>query len=382
MIYLDNAATTFPKPLAVSKEVFRCMSEYCGNSGRSGHALSLAAANKIFECRSELASLFGVCDPSRIIFTQNATHALNIVIKGLLHEGDHVIISDIEHNSVLRPIQRLADKNIITYDVFKSRICEERRSPTLICAEIARLVKRNTRLVICNHSSNICSASLPIAEIGAFCRRHGIFFAVDASQSAGALPIDVVKMNIDALCAPGHKALYGPQGSGFVILGEKTELETLIEGGSGTNSLEARMPEASPERYEAGTLPTPAIAGLCEGVKLIRRIGVSAIGQYERDLCRYAQEQLAAIKGVKIYAPEHLGSTILINQSGHSSEELSRRLNDVGICTRGGFHCTPLAHKTLGTLDSGGLRISFGIFNKRAHIDALCQRLSELSAKY
>lgn len=379
MIYLDNAATTFPKPVTVPREMYKCMTEYCGNAGRSGHSLSLMAANKIYECRCRLSELFGVSDPSKIIFTQNTTHALNLVIKGLLGEGEHAIISDMEHNSVLRPIQKLADRKIISYSLFNSRTLDEKRNPTLICSQIARLIQKNTKMVICNHSSNICSASLPIAQIGDFCHRHGILFVVDAAQSAGVLPLNVEKMKIDALCVPAHKGLYGPQGCGFVALGENVTPDTLLEGGSGTNSLEAVMPDASPERYEAGTLATPAIAGLCEGVKFVGRIGVEAIREYECELYKYTLEQLRNIKGVKIYADNYVGSTMLLNIDGHNSEELSRKLNEAQICTRGGYHCAPLAHKVLGTFDEGGLRVSFGIFNKKMQIDLLAKELNEIS---
>ncbi len=378
MIYLDNAATTFPKPLAVPKEVYRCMTEYCGNPGRSGHSLSLAAANKVFECRCELAELFGISNPARIVFTQNTTHALNLVIKGILRQGDHVIISDLEHNSVLRPITHLADKGVIEYSVFSTRPLERRRSPSLICAEIAHLIRKNTRLVVATHSSNICSLSLPISEIGALCRARGVMLVTDAAQAAGVMPIDIEKMNITALCAPAHKALYGPQGCGFAALSENCTLETLLEGGSGTASLDSSMPDEPPERYEAGTLATPAIAGLCEGVRFVRRLGVDAIREYEKELYLHARELLMNIDGIKIYLPEYIGSTMLINKDGIGSEELSRRLDKHGICTRGGYHCSPLAHSTLGTLEGGGVRISLGIFNSKRDIEELALALCHI----
>ena len=380
MIYFDNAATSFPKPQAVPREVYRCMTEYCGNPGRSGHALSLAAAKKIFDCRCEISDLFGADSPEGIVFTQNTTHALNLIIKGLLKKGDHVIISDMEHNSVLRPIARLFEDGIIEYSVFSTRVLEKNRNSSLVCANIARKIKKNTRAVICSHSSNICSASLPIGEIGAFCHRHGLLFIVDAAQSAGHIPIDIKKMNIDALCAPAHKALYGPQGLGFAVIGGSIshELDTLTEGGNGINSLELFMPDTSPERYEAGTLATPAIAGLYEGVKHIRRLGINTIHDYECELYRHARELLYNIKGVHIYAPDHVGSTLLFNKDGFSPEELSRKLDENGICVRGGYHCSPLGHKTLGTIDSGAIRLSFGIFNKKSELDILARVLCSL----
>ena len=241
MIYLDNAATTFPKPSSVTDEVIKCMTTYCGNPGRSGHTLSLAAAKKVFECRELAANMFGAADTDRVFFTPNTTYGINAVIKGLLRNGDHVIISDMEHNAVLRPIHKLANEGVIEYDVFKTLTGEARQSPIRICANIAKLVKNNTKMVICTHSSNICSVVFPIKEIGDFCHRHGILFVIDGAQSAGLLDINVEDMNIDALCLPGHKGLYGPQGSGIVILGKTTTLNTLVEGGNGIDSLSPEM---------------------------------------------------------------------------------------------------------------------------------------------
>ena len=380
MIYLDNAATSFPKPVITVKEVLRCMTQYCGNPGRGGHSLSLEAAKKVFECRCEAAELIGSPDPEGIVFTQNTTHALNLVIKGLLGAGDHVIISDIEHNSVLRPLARLAAEGVIEYSVFPTRTLDKNRSPSLICAGIARRMKPNTRAVICSHASNVCSMSLPLERIGAFCKKHGLYFIVDAAQSAGHLPINMEKMNIDALCAPSHKALYGPQGAGFAALAPalRQKLNTLTEGGNGVNSFELFMPDSSPERYEAGTLPTPSISGLCEGIKHVKSIGVSAIKEYESELYIYARELLSNTRGITVYAPDHVGSVLLFNKEGKGSEELARTLNEYGICTRGGFHCSPLAHKMLGTDESGAVRISFGIFNKKSEIEALAKALNEI----
>ena len=198
--YLDNAATTYPKPTPVYDEVYRCMTRYCGNAGRGSHSLSLSAARKIFECRSLLSDMFDVDDETRIVFTQNTTYSLNMVIKGLLKKGDHVIISDIEHNAVLRPIWKLANEGVIEYDIFSSMINASHRSPSLICAKIASLIRPNTKMVIVNHTSNICSYTLPIKEIGAFCARHNLLFVVDAAQSAGHHKISVNDMNITALC--------------------------------------------------------------------------------------------------------------------------------------------------------------------------------------
>ena len=380
MIYLDNAATTFPKPPEVAREVFRCITQYCGNPGRGGHSLSLAAAKKVYECRLAIAELIGSAEPESIIFTENTTHALNLVIKGLLKKGDHVIISDMEHNSVLRPIAKLESEGFIEYSIFSTRALEKRRDPVLICASIARRIKKNTRAVICTHASNICSMTLPLREIGEFCKRHGLLFIVDAAQSAGHIPIDMQKMNIDALCAPAHKSLYGPQGAGFLALAPSLSesLATLSEGGNGVASFDLFMPTKPPERYEAGTLPTPSIAGLLEGIRFINNIGISTICNYEKDLYIYARRMLLNTSGVTVYAPMHEGAVILFNKDGKSPEEVSNYLDSRGICTRGGYHCAPLAHKTLGTDTTGAVRASFGIFTRKSDVETLAKALSEI----
>ncbi len=378
MIYFDNAATSFPKPRRVVEEQMRCMQFYGGNPGRGSHALAMAAAQKIYECREELASFFGSPNPENVIFTMNTTMALNTVIKGSLRRGDHVLISDMEHNAVFRPIYKLARDGYLTYDVFQTFPTNPLRTSDMICASILEKLRPNTRMLICAHASNICSASLPLAQIGALCRKKGILFVVDAAQSAGHLPIDMQEMQIDALCAPGHKGLWGPQGCGILILGEGIVCDTLIEGGSGYNSLEGNMPEDPPERYEAGTLPTPAIAGLLEGVRALKRIGIDAIHLYECKLTQTLCERLLTMPRVTVYAPHHTGSVLLFSLADISSDRVGSFLNERGFCVRTGFHCAALAHATLGTPPSGAVRVSPSFFNTVAQIDALCDTLKEL----
>lgn len=378
LCYLDNAATSFPKPVSVYNEVYRCMSRYCGNPGRGSHRLSLEASRAIFECRSLLADLVGVSDLERIVFTYNTTYALNMVIKGVLKKGDHVIISDMEHNAVLRPIWKLSRDGVISYDIFSSMTLTSRRSPELICAKIAALIKPNTKMVICSHASNICSATLPIKEIGEFCKKHSLFLLVDGAQSVGHYAVDVDEMNIGALCFPSHKALYGPQGCGVIALGKNVSMDTLIEGGNGINSLDGNMPLLSPERYEAGTLATPAIVGLAQGLRTILSIPKGEISEYQRHLFSIAYSSLSNIDDITVYAPQHEGSVLLFNMKGYSSEYMAQSLDSFGICTRGGYHCSALAHKTLGTLDKGAVRASFGIFNKKRDIDALAKALLQI----
>lgn len=378
MIYLDNAATSFPKPRTVCEEVDKCMRFYCGNPGRGIHKLSLAAAEKIYECREAVAKFIGCESPENIIFTLNTTHSLNMVIKGLLRPGDHVIISDMEHNSVFRPIYKMAQSGIIEYDIFNSLTCADRRNPITICSNIAKLIRPNTRLVICTHSSNICSATLPIKEIAALCHRRKILFAVDAAQSAGHLTIDMRDMDIDILCAPGHKGLLGPAGCGILAINNGIVLDTIMEGGNGIISLDGNMPDFSPERYEVGTLATPAIAGLCAGISTIQQIGIQNIYKHECKLFSLTLDRLKSIQGIKIYAPEYQGATLLFNIKNLNPDQASRLLDEKGICVRSGFHCSPLAHKKLGTSKEGAIRASFGIYNTVEEIDLFYNALKSV----
>lgn len=378
MIYLDNAATSFPKPRCVTEEQARCMRYYCGNPGRGSHQLAMAAAEKIYECRTEVAELFGSNAPENVAFTMNTTMALNTVIKGFLRVGDHVLLSDMDHNATFRPIYKMAREGLISYDIFPTLTLDSERTPQTICEEIERLIKPRTRMLVCAHASNICSAILPLREIGSLCARRGILFVVDAAQSAGHIPINMGEMSISALCAPGHKGLLGPQGSGFLLLDDHLSADTLVEGGSGYNSLEGSMPEDAPERYEAGTLPTPSIAGLCEGIREVKRIGVETIGRHEREMNAYLQERLLEMPNVTVYTPHHVGSVLLFNVNGISADTVGNYLDRQGICVRAGFHCSALGHATLRTPTGGAVRVSPGIFTTKKHMDALVKAIREI----
>lgn len=376
--YLDNAATSFPKPSAVTREVARCLRDYCGNAGRGSHKMSLFAAQKIYECRELLSSLIGAPSPESIAFVPSCTYGLNLIIKGILRPGDHVILSDMEHNAVWRPIVKLAHDGIITYDVF-SALSQPNRSEKELLTEIERKIKKNTRLIICNHQSNICSYSLPIHKIGELCKNFHVLFALDVAQSIGHYNIDMQKMNINFLSAPAHKGLYGVQGAGFVAINSAEILDTLIEGGNGVDSLLPQMSDLAPERYEVGTLPLPAIVGLYEGAKFVKSIGIDAIRDHERELFRYLRDGLLEIGGSTVHLPKFEGNTLSFNTNNHSAEAVCRALDDANICVRGGFHCTALAHKALKTDNTGTVRVSFGIFNRKSDIDKLLSAVHEIN---
>ena len=374
IIYFDNAATTFPKPQAVTNEVLYCMESFCGNAGRGSHTLAMRSAEAVYNAREAVASLFSA-ESENVVFTLNTTYALNMAIKGILTRGGHILISNMEHNSVLRPIARLAADKKIRYDVFKAYDRHKRLTPKEILSDITSRLRSDTKAIVCIHSSNICSYSLPIREIGQFCRRHGILFIVDAAQSAGHLPISIVDDCIDILCLPAHKGLYSPQGVGIMVLRQGLRIDTLIEGGNGVSSLELGMGDSAPERYEGGTLCLPSIAGLYRGVEFVKQIGIETIASHERKLWKRAFDRLSSIRGIKIYDPEDMGSVMLFNLNGISADTLGELLSSKGFCLRTGFHCSALAHKALGTIDGGGVRIGFGIFNTESEVDALCNEI-------
>ncbi len=369
-VYLDHAATSYPKPPVVTAAMTDCMKHSGGNPGRGSHRLSLAAAKEIYACREVAAELFGA-QPERVIFTLNTTHALNLAIKGILGRGGHAVCSDMEHNAVYRPLYRLAADGIIDFDVFDTFPAAPARTPDQILSSLLSKIRPETRMVVCSHASNICSAALPLERIGALCRRMGILFVVDGAQSAGNLPIDLERMGIDVLCFPGHKGLLGPQGTGMMILGKGVTLDTLMEGGNGMDSLRGEMGEDTPERYEPGTLQTPAIAGLRAGMELVRSVGIETIGDHERRLGTALRDRLMQLPKVRVYAPFREGGVVLFSVEGYSSEEVAQRLDAEGICVRPGFHCSALGHRTLRTPAGGAVRASFGWTSKERDGEAL-----------
>lgn len=376
-VYLDHAATSYPKPPAVLSAMSNCMKHSGGNPGRGSHRQALAAAKEIYACREAAACMFGT-QPDRVIFTLNTTHALNLAIKGALGKGGHAICSDMEHNSVYRPLYRLARDGIIDFDMFDTFPAEPFCTDDMILSSLVSKLRPDTKAVICAHASNICSATLPIAKIGALCRRLGILFIVDAAQSAGAIEIDMERMNIDVLCLPGHKGLMGPQGTGMLILSRRVTLDTLMEGGNGMDSLRGEMSEEAPERYEPGTLQTPAIAGLRAGLQFIETVDIEAIGAYERRLGCKLRDGLLELPKVTVYAPHHEGGVILFTVDGYTSDEVGRILDTEGICVRTGFHCSALGHRTLKTPVGGAVRVSFGWGSKERDGEAVLKVVRRL----
>lgn len=371
MIYFDHAATSYPKPPAVFTAIEQTLRERGGNPGRSAHPLSLAAAEKIYETRETLARFFDSTAPESFIFTHNATHALNLALKSAVLPGDHVLLSDLEHNAVFRPVYRLFRDRIISFSVF--------RTSGDILANIEAVRQKNSRILICTHMSNVNGQSLPVEKIADYCRKKGLYFILDASQSAGHVPISLRTLDPDAFCAPAHKGLFGIQGAGFVYLRSKEGLSEYMEGGSGSHSLSPEMPDTLPERYEAGTLATPAIAALCAGIETLEKLGgAQAAEQKEKALAERCREMLSSIKGTELYADEKSG-LFSFNLRGYPSEALAELLGEKGFAVRGGFHCAPLAHRTLRTGEQGAVRVSFGITNREEELDSFYRTLCEIA---
>lgn len=377
MIYLDNAATTFPKPQEVYDRVTEVMTKYCANPGRSGHSLALEAGRIIYDARELVADFFNVKDPMQIAFTHNTSIALNMGIKGVLKQGDHAITTTMEHNSVLRPLTALADSGIIELTIVD---CET--DGTLDMEKLKGAVKDNTRAIVTTHASNVSGAILPIEEIGKLCKEIDAIYIVDAAQSAGVYEIDVEKMNIDILCFAGHKGLLGPQGTGGLYVNPKLELESIIEGGTGSQSALLTQPHMMPDRLETGTPNTPGIAGLAAGVEFINRVGIDKIREHEDNLAKKFIEGLKKMEIVKIYGPEDLSkrtSVVSINIGDEDSSEVGYILNSVfDIGTRPGLHCAPLSHKTMGTFEQGTVRFSFGYFNTEEEVDQALAAIEEI----
>ncbi|MBZ4665492.1 MAG: cysteine desulfurase family protein [Mahella sp.] len=376
LIYLDNAATSYPKPECVYEAVLRCMREYGANPGRSGHRMAIEAGQTIYRCRKSLAELFNIPDPIDIVFTYNATDAINLAIKGFIHSGDHIISTSMEHNAVARPLAALSAQGVAVSFVPCSG------DGTLNAPDIERYIRHNTRLIAMTHASNVTGTIMPINEVGEIAHKHGITFLVDAAQTAGTCDIDVCRMNIDMLAFPGHKGLLGPQGTGGLYIKKGVELQPLKQGGTGSNSESLIQPEFMPDKFESGTLNTPGIAGLAASVEYILDKGVDAIHRHETDLIKHMLQELRFLDGISIYGPsdsEGRVGIISLNIEGVTDGELSNLLDrDYGIATRAGLHCAPLAHKTIGTIDKGAVRFSVSYFNTRDDIDAAVSALKEI----
>lgn len=359
MIYFDNAATTFPKPKCVYQSVLKCIEKYCGNPGRSSHTLSVRSDEEIYKAREAIARLLNIDKPEYVIFTKNATEALNLAIKTAIPQNSHVIISNIEHNSVVRPLFSLSKTKNLQYSCFAAEGDVKR--------EIKSLLRKNTSAVICNLLSNVNGKEIDMMAVSEVCRENGILFIADASQRLGHKKTDLKSIPCDILCAPGHKSLFGLQGVGFCVICDGKIRESFIEGGSGSDSMNPYMPEYLPERYEAGTLPTPSIVGLRSGIDFINRVGIDNIEKKLGVLTDTLIEGLAEFKEVSFLSGEN--GIVSFNVTSLPSTKTASILDSYGVCTRGGFHCCGGAHRMLGTEKSGTVRVSFSYLNTKSEIE-------------
>jgi cysteine desulfurase family protein len=381
MIYLDNSATSWPKPEAVYQAMDSFMRHTGASPGRSGHLLSIAAARIIYDTREALAQLFGVRDPTHIVFTSNATEALNLAIRGLLHIGDHAITSSLEHNSVMRPLRALEKKGV------EVSVVNCAANGSLDPGDFKRAIRPYTRLIILNHASNVVGTVLPVAEVARIARDHGVPLLVDAAQSAGCYPIDVEAMNIDLLAFSGHKSLFGPQGTGglYIRQGIESQLEPLKYGGTGSYSEHENQPDFMPDKYESGTPNTVGLAGLGAGVRFVLQEGLANIRKKEERLTKLLLDGLAAIPGVACYGNGHPADQVAVvsfNVSGLPPSEVALQLEeDYRIMCRPGLHCSPVAHKTLGTFPQGSVRLSPGHFNSGQDIEKTLEAVRQIARK-
>ncbi len=376
LIYLDNAATTLHKPPQVAEAVKEAILT-AGNAARGAHGASMQASRTVFETRQKLARLLGCPRAEHVVFTANSTMALNIAIRGILSPEDHAISTDLEHNSVLRPLYALLDQGM-GLDFVRAD-----RQGNIRYEDFAPLFRSNTKAVVCTHASNLTGNMLDIARIAEIAHAHGALLIVDASQTAGTVPIDMTALGVDVLCFTGHKGLMGPQGTGGLCIRPGGDIRPLLRGGSGVHSFDRHQPEAYPTRLEAGTLNSHGIAGLDAAADYLLEVGVEAIHQKEQALMRRFYDGVRRIDGVTVYgdfSPSQRAAIVALNIRDYDSAEIADVLSaDYGIATRPGAHCAPRMHEALGTVQQGAVRFSFSVFNTEEEIDAAIAAVAELA---
>lgn len=382
MIYLDNAATTFPKPAQVIAASNGAMRLYSANPGRGGHKLSAKAGEAVFACREKLAQMFS-CSEERTVFTLNCTHSLNLAIKGVLKSGDHAIISSLEHNSVLRPLENMRESGIISYDVAAVEPLDEEKT----VRNFEKLIRPETRMILCTHASNVFGTVLPVKKLSALCKRNKLVFALDCAQSAGILPVDMEKDGIDILCAPGHKGLFGPMGTGILMFSKNVRIKSLVQGGTGSLSLQKSQPDIYPESLESGTVNLPGIAGLSAGLDFIKaQGGERAIHEKETYLMEILKEDLSVIGNITVFNNMHskiYSPALSLVVDGEHSEQTAQKLDEKNIAVRAGYHCSYLAHNFCKTTRSGTVRVSPSVFNTKREVKffAFCLNLIAKNGK-
>lgn len=379
MMYFDNAATTFPKPKSVVDSVNSAVLHYGGNPGRAGHNMAMRVSEKIYLIRKKVALTFNA-EPQNVVFTQNCTMSLNIAIKGIMKENDHIICSCLEHNAVIRPIDKLHRDGKITYDIARVYSNDEETVNSF-----KQLINKSTRAIICTHASNVTGQKLPIKRLGQLCKENGLIFIVDAAQTAGVFHIDMKECNINMLCMPGHKSLYGITGSGILVLNDIDEVDTILEGGTGSLSVELVQPDFFPDKFESGTLNTVGILSIGAGLDFINQVGMDNIYMHEYKLCKYVYEKLREIKNVRLYSNDYekgkSSPIISFNIGKESSDSIVAMLNNMNCALRGGLQCSPLAHGYYSTLNTGMARFSPSHFTKSYEVEQFVKNIQIISKK-
>jgi cysteine desulfurase family protein len=380
MIYLDNAATSYPKPKEVGQAMMYFLEKVGATPGRSSHRLSIESARILYQARESLAELFNVDDPLRIIFTLNVTEALNLALKGLLRPGDQVITSSMEHNSVMRPLRELEKRGV------EVKVVPCSSQGVLDPVDLERGIKKNTKLIVLNHGSNVIGSLLPITLVGEMAKRHHILFLVDTAQTAGGYPLDIKKDNIDLLAFTGHKALYGPPGTGGLVIGERVDTKKLIPlkvGGTGSHSEFEEQPDFLPDIYESGTPNIVGLNGLKEGVRFVLAEGVDKIHQHEKNLIIRLIEGLKEIPEVTLYGGDYRKEQVAVvsfNLKDKWPSEVGLKLDEeYDIMCRVGLHCSPATHKTIGTFPRGTVRFSMSWFNTLEEVDQVIRAIREIA---
>ena len=377
MIYFDQAATSLLKPPAVAAAVARAIGTF-GNPSRGAYAASLTANRTVYEARVLLARLFNCPRPEQVAFAANATMAINTALKGIVSAGDHVVTTALEHNSVLRPLYELCQSRNCSLTILSAQQALQKGLPAL-----AATVQGNTKAFVCTHASNVTGDLVDIRAAGAICHRHGLYFLLDAAQTAGVFPIDMEKDRIDIVCFTGHKSLFGPQGTGGLCVREGLSVAPLITGGTGSQTFSPEAPAVMPEHLEAGTINAHGIAGLRAGLQYIEQLGLPELRCRQQRLMRRFYEGVAALPQISIYgdfSQAERAAVVSLNIGAYDSGQVSDALSEeFGICTRAGGHCAPLLHKALGTMQQGAVRFSFSHFNTEAEIDAAVCAIKSLA---
>lgn len=376
MIYLDNGATSFPKPRNVIEETSLALRNYSFNSGRGGYSSSIKSAEKIYNVREKIGAMFGF-EPQNIAFALNCTDALNKAIKGVVKKGDHVIISSLEHNAVFRVVNKLKENSVADFDIANFSFDDDET-----VRNFEALIKPNTSAIVCMAASNVFGVAFPIKRIGEIAKKNNIVFIVDGAQGAGIIPINCENDNIDILCAPGHKCLYGSMGTGFIAVRNELCLNTIIEGGTGSESINPNQPDYLPDRLEAGTLNNSGIISLGAGIDFINRIGMDRIYNSELTLTDYLFDSLSAMRDVTLYCPKpekyKSAPIISFNYKDYQSEKTASLLAQKNIAVRAGLHCAPLAHKFFDTINRGTVRLCPSAFTTRKQCEIFINSLKKV----